>query len=468
MSKAAPVVGMILAFCIVLFLVGTMTAHYKVFPYPNIRDAVRTLRVLVKEPPVEQRVPVDGYMEKTTILASNAAKARWTILDPSVPRLPVIANGGMHRFRDLCPDQGCLAVAYDGQGNVAESWPFRPVNIFAADITDGAYPHEMLGFDPGKHVRLVSVQPYANSDILVIMHSSGGAIFPFGMGVTRVAPDGTPRWTRADYSHHWSTFGADGLAYVPSLKVGKSNVSFHLGTGASRLNHTLGCRSERPQLDIIQKIDGTGAVVEEIELMPIFLKSNWAGLLPESTEYCDPLHLNYIDHIGADAGPGLDAGDLVLSLRNISRFVIFDSKTRRIKRVVGGSFAQQHSVHHLSGSKFLIFDNRGGDALGPASRIIELDLADGAERRIFPNAETPDAYAQVYSDRAGYLDISPDRRRMLASFTQAGLAFEVDIASGRLLAVFDNVHDISSVADIPEDAKRHAGRFEFFGMSYMK
>ncbi len=56
---------------------------------------------------------------------------------------------------------------------------------------------------------------------------------------------------------------------------------------------------------------------------------------------------------------------------------------------------------------------------------------------------------------------------MLASFTSAGRAFEVDIASGRLLAVYDNVHDISSVPDVPEDERERAGRFSIYGISYL-
>lgn len=64
----------------------------------------------------------------------------------------------------------------------------------------------------------------------------------------------------------------------------------------------LECEGDRPQLDTIQTIDSTGGLVEEIDLVPIILQSNWAGLLAESTDFCDPLHLNYIDVIKAVAG----------------------------------------------------------------------------------------------------------------------------------------------------------------------
>ncbi|MEO1249925.1 MAG: hypothetical protein AAFW76_08810, partial [Pseudomonadota bacterium] len=158
----------------------------------------------------------------------------------------------------------------------------------------------------------------------------------------------------------------------------------------------------------------------------------------------------------------------VVSLRNLSRFAVLDRETRQIKHMVAGGFLQQHSVHHLTGSKFLILDNRGGDAFGPASRIVEVDLATGGERRVFPNADTPEPFREVFTDLSGYLDISPDRQRVLASFTQAGRAFEVDIASGRLLAYYDNVHNVSSMSDATDEQRQQAVRFAIYGMSYLR
>ncbi len=467
MSKIAPIAAMIFSVIVTAFFGGTLTAHFEVFPYPNIRDAGRTLRALIKTQLFSQQETWGMYIEQVAFPASDAPSRRWEIVDTLAPRFPMIASGGLNQYLELCPDQGCLAVAFDAEGNVTKAWPYYPVDIYAADITDGAYPHELVGFDPRINIFPVGVQRYTNDDILVNFQAVGDGIYPYALGVARVGPDGTPRWTRFDYSHHWSTLRADGTAYVPGLKLSASNLSFTLTVKPKPMHYTLKCASGRPMLSTIQVIDGAGSLVEEIELAPIFLQSNWAGLLLETTDFCDPLHLNYIDEIGADAGLGLAEGDLVLSLRNVSRFVIFDLKARQIKRVVSGGFLQQHSVQHLSGSKFLIFDNYGGDALGPASRVIELDLATGVERRIFPNADAPEAYTQVFTHWAGYLDISPDRRRVLASFTYAGRAFEVDIASGRLLAVYDNVHDISSVPDVPEDKREWAGRFDIYGIDYL-
>ena len=466
-SKFAPFAAGLLSVAVLAFLAGSITAYLNVFPYQNIRDSARTLKALADSWQASERTDAQQRIEITEIPAARAPEERLTLVAEDAVRRPILAVGGLDQYLEHCPDHGCLAVAVDARGDVVESWPYRPAEIYAADITGAAYPHEMLlSFDPIGNVYPLSAQRYADGDVLVNFQGQGG-IFPFGMGITRVGPDGVPRWTRFDYSHHWSTLSEDGVAYVPSLQIGEGSLRFSYGASPDTVEYSLPCTTERPQLDTIQVVDGEGAVTEEIALTPIFLGSNWAGIVPETTDACDPFHLNYIDLVGENAGPGLAEGDLVLSLRNLSRFAIFDPEEKRIKRVISGGFIQQHSVHHLEGSRFLIFDNRGGDVFGPGSRVVELDIADGTERRIFPNEETPDAFAEVFSDRAGFLDISPDRSRVLASFTHAGRGFEIDIASGRLLAIYDNVHDLSSVSDVPADERGQAWRFSIFGMSYL-
>ena len=128
MRKIAPIGALIFSISVFVFLAGTVTTYYKVFPYPNIRDAVRTLGALSGELHSEaSRARVDKRIETTMISASAAPSARWTILDTSAPRFPVIVFGGLNQYLELCPDNGCLAVAFDAAGKVTEAWPYRPV-----------------------------------------------------------------------------------------------------------------------------------------------------------------------------------------------------------------------------------------------------------------------------------------------------------------------------------------------------
>lgn len=461
MSKNAPIIAMFFSISVFSFLGGIVTAHYGIFPYPNIVNAYRTAKVLIKTTGTAETKYFGEFIKSSELPYDKAPSKRWTILDPQEPRFPVIVYGGLNQYLEHCPDQGCLAVVFNSEGRVSKAWPYRPTHIYSTDITNDAYPHEFLTFDPSIHLHPVGIQRYPNDDLLVNLQARGGVVFPFGMGVARIKQDGMPRWTRFDYSHHWSTLNPDGSAYVPTLKIDSERSCIK--------THKVGrCETSHPQLDGIQVIDGAGSLVEEIDLVPILLRSNWSGLLTKSTDLCDPLHLNYIDKIIENNDSDLQAGDLVLSLRNVSSFIVLDAAKRKIKRAVSGNFIHQHSVHHLHDSKFLIFDNHGGDLEGPASRIVEMDLTTGVERRIFPNSDTPPAYAPVFTSTFGHLDISPDRKRVLASFTHTGRAFEVDIRSGRLLAIYDNLHDISSVPGVSEEKRTHAARFSIYGMSYVR
>src|SRR5262249_6609096 len=168
-------------------VLGTVTAHYEVFTYPNIRDAVRTLRALIGElndnaPAASGPADLVERIEATTIPASAAPRARWTILDTSAPRFPVIALGGLNQYLELCPVNGCLAVAYNAEGKVTQTWPYRPVDIYATDITDGAYPHELLAFDPRTDIYPFGVQRYEDGSILVNLQFEevGHVGFPYG------------------------------------------------------------------------------------------------------------------------------------------------------------------------------------------------------------------------------------------------------------------------------------------------
>ena len=167
-------------------------------------------------------------------------------------------------------------------------------------------------------------------------------------------------------------------------------------------------------------------------------------------DHCDPLHLNSVHVLGKDAeGAGEDdlaPGDLMVSLRNLDAFAVLDRRTHRVKRLVRGSFAWQHAVLHLEGSRFLMLDNHGevwGDEKG-SSRLLMVDVANGEETTIFPNAATPgDLRSFFYTWVRGDISLSPDRRRVIVTISHSGRAFEVRLSDGALLTLFHDVHDVS-------------------------
>ena len=62
------------------------------------------------------------------------------------------------------------------------------------------------------------------------------------------------------------------------------------------------------------------------------VESPYAALLWHTTDPCDPLHLNSMRRIedAIDDSAGIAAGDLVVSLRNLSAFAIRDGEKHHI------------------------------------------------------------------------------------------------------------------------------------------
>ena len=210
------------------------------------------------------------------------------------------------------------------------------------------FPYEVVpGFRFSRHVLPFSISRYANGDLLVVfyyMHT-----FPDGGGVARIDRDGRVVWYRRDYSHHVPHLADDGdVALVPSLRIGEGPVRIRQPTGKAHRTWDLDCR--RPRLDFVHVVDGEGRLLEEISVFDALVESRH-GLLLQNPLPCDPTHLNFVHQVREDAGggAGIEAGDLVVSLRNLNAFGILDRDDHRLKRLVRGTFFRQHSVTHLEG-----------------------------------------------------------------------------------------------------------------------
>lgn len=222
-------------------------------------------------------------------------------------------------------------------------------------------------------------------------------------------------------------------------------------------------------LDTINIIDGSGNLIRSIDVVDAVANSPFDAILETSSGTCNPLHMNYIDIVGDDVAglANIAPGDLILSWRNVNAFAVMDSNDYRIKRVITGPFIGQHSVQHWKGSKFLMFDNFHWDDDGkPISRLLEIDLTAGRHRAIFPNADTPENL-RLFTRPGGNVSISPDRESTIISFETPGISVRVRLSDGRVLGTFNNVHDISSTEQFPEQRHTQSGIFITLGVDYI-
>ncbi len=421
---------------LVAFGTGACVGYAEVFPWNLVYRGYKTVR-LIRAARLAPQMPDPGRWHVAETPADSVAASRIKLTGGEGLLDPVVMAGGRWQFGELCPQtDGCLAVEFSGSGEAGRTWPLQSLKIAESKII-ADLPHEKVPGVSSHEVPVVNYMvPYADDGLLATL-SYGDFHFPYPAGVVRFDRSGRPVWYRQDYSHHEPYVAPGGAIWIAGMELSRDTPGV-FGT----------CEKEQPaMLDVVKILDADGTLVDQVSVMDALLDSPWASLLAWA-DPCDPTHMNAVSPVGDDVSglDGVAAGDMLLSLRNLNAVAILDPEAREVKHMMRGTFSEQHSVKHLGGSKFIMFDNRRDrdwikDADGKPrtrykySRVLVLDAATGEETVIFPRGE--DRFAHWYSRRRGRISISPDGTRVIASFEDAGRAVEVRIEDGAVLAEFD-------------------------------
>ena len=470
------------------FAFGTLVGKYRWFPYSVMADVLGTFRAELASgsddaeastpvwfevvPPAPGMATSPFRAKFGDVRPESAAANRIELFGGNSLGGPVLWFGGPFQFLDYCPEWGCLAVEYAANGALAHAYPYRPAELERA-WTAGLADEDAGDFGVEESF-LRELFPYAmhrydNGDLLTTFLQAATRKVPRWGGVARIDRDGRPIWVRHDHSHHWAQLEADGTALVPAVILGEPAPP-DAGHGV--------CKAEELVRESVNYLSEDGSVRRRIDLLDALLQSPYARAMRLAHGFprrhplylCSHIWLNFASRLRADAGGawGVAPGDIVASMRGLSAFALLDAQTGTVKRVVRGSFRNQHSVQHLEGSKFLLFDNLGGDGRYGPSRVLVVDLADGRETTLFPNDRTPEHLQGLFTRMAGHISISPDRGRAIAAFTRAGVAVEISLPGGEVLATFHSLHDVSDVETLPEQRKSRAAAFPILGVEYVR
>jgi hypothetical protein len=200
-------------------------------------------------------------------------------------------------------------------------------------------------------------------------------------------------------------------------------------------------RADRPRLfpgpngiyddDTVALISPEGELLQQRSVIDLLYQSDLGGMLflgngsSYRSEVEDPLHTNDVEYLTpemAGAFPMFEAGDIMVSMRNLATVAVLDRETWRMKWFMTGPFFGHHDPDFLPNGNILLYDNRiTGDRpeLG-YSRVLEIDP--GTREIVWEYAGTDED--PMYSSLGGKVQLLPNGN-VLAVEPQGGRIIEI-------------------------------------------
>jgi hypothetical protein len=382
--------------CALAFAGGLAVGVYKFFPYPQLQDLGFTARELIYYPKHTFGIAPEKFIAEEPPAGGGVTR---NVEGRSFAGLTLITG-----FFD-----GSLGIRLiDPNGDVLNHWPISYNAIWpeSPHLTDQPrdWNMELHG---------------------ALLMPDGDVIFTFQYGgLIRMDACGGVRWKLPRQTHHVFTRDADGNLWVPDRKLRASPMSRYAKVPAPF------------QEEYVVKVSPDGRVLGEFSILDLIYRSRLEGLLfangAHDSKLAVPLsgdfmHLNDVDVLPPElsaAFPLFEAGDLLLSLRNLNLLMVIHPGTQEVKWTRTGPFLRQHDPDFMPNGRISVFDNRrdgsGVHGFG-GSRILSIDPRSMAGDDTIYGAR-PDQH--FYTDTMG--DHQPlENGNLLVSESEKGHAFEI-------------------------------------------
>ncbi len=397
-----------------MFLYGFIAGEFRIFPFHYLRQAQIASTAIAEV----TQIPSVKIAEQFRVQVDKPTVRRHAPLSTS----PYVLVSAGHAMRLPGVEQPVMAWIIDRAGNVVHSWRSHP------DLWNDL---EQVLRVPGISgpISPAGFHLYPDGGLLATYH--GQNTFPFAVGLARFDRHSNLLWKKELLTHHFFTLDHRGHIFVPGLELVDSPIS--IGNTSAIITTAKG----KIYRDQIVELDPEGNEVERFGVLDLLIDSGRHGLLTHMNtnqlDCEDPTHLNDIrvlDDQQAGSLPGIEAGDLLISLRNLNTVAIVGRTSKRIKWLSAGTTVGQHSPRVFDHG-ILTLDNLGGDAQLGGTRLVHIDFQSGLPTTLFPKpgVDMPDVCKTTYS---GHLDISPDGRHVLMCVTNAGAIWEVDAQTGQV------------------------------------
>jgi hypothetical protein len=257
--------------------------------------------------------------------------------------------------------------------------PSRPRNVFSSSL-----------------ICVFDCHLYPNGDLLAVVQ--GRDQLTSGFGLVKLDRDSKVLWTYAGNVHHDVDVAEDGTIYAIAHR--------------SVEDRPKGLESIPPpwQVDDLVLLSPDGKEVRKpIPLLEALYRSPYAPLLTplekprtasageastlhgfdDLRKAQDVLHANSVKVLSrtmAPHFPGLEAGQILLSLRTLDALAVLDPATQSVVWAARGPWRAQHDAQFLASGRLLLFDNLGSPA---GSRVLEYDPRTGAFPWTYPGPGGP-------------------------------------------------------------------------------
>lgn len=338
--------------------------------------------------------------------------------------------------------EAARATLIDMRGTVVHRWqmPFRR-----------AWPDPPHIKDPlaDELVHWFYFYLYPNGDLLAVYHADGDT--PYGYGLVKLDKDSRLLWTYAGQVHHAIDVGADGAIYTLTQKM------------ISEPQSGLGFLPAPYLADSLVILSPEGREQEIIPLADAFANSPYAQLLQLDHKFSDArnffqanrvkvlftpffhtngvkvlllphekndlFHANSVKVLSRSLAakfPLFQAGQVLVSLRNLDTLAVVDLSTRRVAWAAQGVWQLQHDAEFLDNGNLLLYDNLGSLK---QTRILEYDPRTQAIPWVYSNEGStpflaPHRGSKQRLSNGNTLIVDPDARRLFEVTRDKELVWE--------------------------------------------
>ncbi len=183
--------------------------------------------------------------------------------------------------------------------------------------------------------------------------------------------------------------------------------------------------------NLVLRVDEQGKIIKSFSVLQALYDAGLESAI-DSTMYIkpdDPTHLNDIVIVTEALAAKIDdveAGDILLSLRQMKMLLILDDETGLLRWHYIGPWIYQHDPDITAEGDIVVYNNANywlNFNRKPGSNLIELDPATGKTRIIYPLGDQPG----FVSELLGAHELLPNGNRLIVE-SRAGRVFEINPA----------------------------------------